>query len=56
MVTLGHAWVMRAYFSHLPIEREKKLNDLERWAKSKKIGLWKESNPIPPWQWRNGAN
>ena len=56
MVTLGHAWVMRAYFSHLPIEREKKLNDLERWAKSKKIGLWKESNPISPWQWRNGAN
>ena len=55
MVTLGHAWVMRRYYGHLPVERRNQLNRLERWAKSKKIGLWQTSNPIPPWQWRNAG-
>lgn len=52
MVTLGHAWVMRLFYRHLPKQRREKLNDLERWAKSKKVGLWKTENPIPPWEWR----
>lgn len=52
MVTLGHAWVMRAFYDHLPIDRQTKLNRLERWAKSKQVGLWHQSNPIPPWKWR----
>ena len=56
MVTLGHAWVMRRYYQHLPKERQNRLNDLERWAKSKKIGLWKTQSPTPPWQWRNNVN
>ncbi|QKK06292.1 MAG: hypothetical protein HND56_11610 [Pseudomonadota bacterium] len=53
MVTLGHAWVMRRFYNHLPKDRQGKLNQLERWAKSKKIGLWHAPNPTPPWQWRN---
>ncbi len=52
MVMLGHAWVMRAYYGHLPKERQAKLNQLEAWARSKKVGLWRTENPIPPWQWR----
>jgi len=52
MVTLGHAWVMRVFYDHLPKDRQGKLNVLEGWAKSKKIGLWQTENPIPPWQWR----
>ncbi|MGD9536719.1 MAG: thermonuclease family protein [Alphaproteobacteria bacterium] len=55
MVTLGHAWVMRRFYDHLPKDRQDKLNRLERWAKSKKVGLWRTSNPIPPWKWRNGG-
>ena len=54
MVTLGHAWVMRRFYKHLPKHRQDKLNRLERWAKSKKVGLWKAENPVPPWEWRNG--
>jgi endonuclease YncB( thermonuclease family) len=53
MVTLGHAWVMRAHYKHLPKHRQNKLNRLERWAKGKKIGLWGTPNPMPPWNWRN---
>lgn len=52
MVTLGHAWVMRLCYGHLPKSRQQKLNQLERWAKSKSVGLWKTENPIPPWKWR----
>jgi micrococcal nuclease len=52
MVTLGHAWVMRAYYDHLPKDRQATLNRLETWAKSKKVGLWRTENPIPPWRWR----
>jgi len=52
MVTLGHAWVMRAYYDHLPPDRQATLNKLEAWARSKKVGLWSTLDPIPPWQWR----
>jgi endonuclease YncB( thermonuclease family) len=52
MVTLGHAWVMRKYYDHLPPDRQAQLNRLETWAKSNKVGLWRTPSPIPPWQWR----
>src|SRR5262245_30265929 len=54
MVTLGHAWVMRKFYDHLPKGRQDKLNRLESWARSKNVGLWRTQNPIPPWQWRSG--
>lgn len=53
MVMLGHAWVMRKYYGDLPKNRQHQLNRLEGWARSKRVGLWKTSNPIPPWRWRN---
>jgi micrococcal nuclease len=56
MVMLGHAWVMRRYYDHLPQGRQQKLNGLERWARSKKVGLWREPNPTPPWKWRNSSS
>jgi len=52
MVALGHAWVMRKYYNHLPPHKKNTLNRLEQWARSKKVGLWKAPNPIPPWKWR----
>ena len=53
MVMLGHAWVMHKYYNHLPKSRKRQLNKLESWAKSKRVGLWKATNPVPPWLWRN---
>ena len=52
MVTLGHAWVMRRFYDHLPPDRQATLNRLEAWARSKKVGLWRADNPVPPWHWR----
>jgi micrococcal nuclease len=55
MITLGHAWVMRRFYDHLPKDRQDKLNRLEKWARSKQVGLWRTQDRIPPWQWRNGS-
>jgi micrococcal nuclease len=52
MVMLGHAWVMRYHFDHLPPGRQQKLIRLERWARSNRVGLWSQTNPVPPWRWR----
>ena len=52
MIMLGHAWVMRHFYDHLPQDRKDKLNRLEHWAKTKRVGLWRTSNPLPPWEWR----
>lgn len=55
MVTLGHAWVMRKFYDHLPDDRQRNLNRLEAWARSKKVGLWRTPSPIEPWRWRIAA-
>lgn len=52
MVGLGHAWVMRLYYDHLPPDRQARLNKLEARAKFGRIGLWETADPIPPWKWR----
>ncbi len=53
MVMLGHAWVMRVFYTELSDSRKHKLNLLEKWAKSNQMGLWKEEDPLAPWVWRN---
>ena len=52
MVVLGHAWVMRQFYNHLPKDRQVSLNRIEAWARSRRVGLWRASNPTPPWEWR----
>lgn len=42
----GMAWVYRKYL------RDHSLLLLEQKAKSSRLGLWAESEPIPPWEWR----
>lgn len=55
MVMKGHAWVYRKYYAHLPQERRQQLLSIERWARSKRAGLWRVDNPIAPWDWRKQA-
>lgn len=46
MVKLGMAWHFTKYSS------DKTYAKLEQDARKKKIGLWQDNNPTPPWQWR----
>jgi micrococcal nuclease len=56
MIALGHAWVMRNLNRHLSKNRQDELNNLENWARTKKVGLWQSSHPVPPWKWRGDFN
>ena len=33
--------------------QDKTLAALEKDAKAKREGLWADSSPVPPWEWRN---
>ena len=48
LVRLGYAWVYRRY------SNDPALLCLEKSARAEKLGLWAESSPIPPWEWRRG--
>jgi endonuclease YncB( thermonuclease family) len=48
IVRAGFAWVFPHYCKK-PICLEWKR--LESEAATEKLGLWKDKNPVPPWQW-----
>lgn len=43
----GMAWVYRKY------SKDKSLLPLEDEAKSQQLGIWSDSNPTPPWEYRH---
>ena len=46
LLSAGLAWWYRKY------SKDQSLADLEQKAREKKIGLWQDENPIPPWEFR----
>ena len=46
MVSQGWAWHYRHY------SEEAAIAAAEREARRRKLGLWRDPNPIPPWDWR----
>lgn len=46
MLEYGLAWHFKRY------DNSKTYSQLEQKALEKKIGLWKDPNPTPPWEWR----
>lgn len=46
MVQAGAAWVYEQY------NADNALPALQREAQKHKLGLWADSDPIPPWRWR----
>ena len=46
MVQDGLAWHFKAF------DNTKEFAQAEIEAREKKIGLWKDANPIPPWEFR----
>lgn len=46
MVKSGHAWVYDQYVTDNTFYED------QNYAKNKKLGLWKNNDPIQPWQWR----
>jgi micrococcal nuclease len=52
MVKRGYAWAYRRYLER-PYASE--FIDAERQAREKELGIWQDSNPIPPWEFRRMA-
>lgn len=50
MVQSGAAWVYERY------NTDKALPALQREAQTQKRGLWADSQPVPPWEWRHKHN
>lgn len=50
MVAAGLAWAnQQGKGKYL---RDKSLVSLERKARSERLGLWRDKNPVAPWEWR----
>ncbi len=46
-VETGMAWWYRDY-----AKKAKDLEDAQDAARTKRLGLWADKSPVPPWQWR----
>ena len=49
MVKQGYAW---AYVKHLKRPYTSEYVEAENDARTKRLGLWKDNNPMPPWEFR----
>ena len=52
MVSQGMAWWYRAYSKDQPIEEQVRYAMGERRARAAGAGLWADSDPMAPWDWR----
>lgn len=51
LVEVGLAWWYRKY-----APGDKELEKAEEEAQELKVGLWREPNPVPPWEWRRSTH
>ena len=52
LLTTGMAWWYRYYADEQPEEERGQYEFAEFEAKAKGAGLWRDENPVPPWEWR----
>lgn len=52
MVTVGMAWWYRAYAREQSAEERGQYEFAETEAKAKRVGLWRDEEPVAPWDWR----
>lgn len=53
-VKAGMAWWYRHYASEQPRQDQETYEAAEFNAKIRRLGLWADKNPTPPWDWRHG--
>jgi endonuclease YncB( thermonuclease family) len=49
MVKRGYAW---AYRKHLKSPYASEYIEAENRARNQKLGIWEETNPLPPWEFK----
>jgi endonuclease YncB( thermonuclease family) len=53
-ITVGLAWRYRKYAKEQSPEAAGQYESAEQEARAKRVGLWADGQPIPPWDWRKG--
>lgn len=51
-ITRGLAWHFKRYAHEQPEEERERYAFAEEEARAKGVGLWRDANPVPPWEWR----
>ena len=51
-ITRGLAWHFKRYAHEQPEEERERYAFAEEEARAKRVGLWGDANPVPPWEWR----
>ena len=54
-IKLGMAWHYKQYESEQPKEERETYAQSELAARSMAVGIWKDKNPTPPWEFRKQA-
>jgi endonuclease YncB( thermonuclease family) len=54
-LTQGLAWHYKRYEKEQSVESRARYADAEIEARARKVGLWGDPNPVPPWDWRASA-
>jgi len=52
-LTAGMAWWYRQYAKEQSVEDQQQYSKAESEAQNRRIGLWADSSPMPPWEWRH---
>lgn len=56
LLTMGLAWHYKQYAKEQPEEERGQYSFAEYEARAKKVGLWGDAEPVPPWEWRHRKN
>jgi len=52
LITSGLAWHFKRYAHEQSEEERERYAFAEEEARARKAGLWRDPNPVPPWEWR----
>jgi endonuclease YncB( thermonuclease family) len=52
MVRDGYAWWYRQYANEQSRDDRRRYEDAEAAARTEGVGLWRDREPVPPWEWR----
>jgi endonuclease YncB( thermonuclease family) len=55
-IAAGYAWHYRQYEKEQSKRDREAYGIAERHARDQKLGLWRDPEPVPPWEWRHGPN
>lgn len=52
-IKAGLAWWYEKYRKEQSPSDQRQYAEAEQLARQQRVGIWQESNPIPPWEWRH---